>query len=76
MCNWLNYVSELVLKVRVGNGGDPDFIEIEIPRNELTYYSLLRVCCEELGLNASQVFNFILIHYCRPYFPDILIDII
>ncbi|KAF6198778.1 hypothetical protein GE061_006800 [Apolygus lucorum] len=48
-------IDELVLKVRVANGGDPDFIEIELPRNELTYYSLLRVCCEELGLNASQV---------------------
>ncbi|XP_073996847.1 ankyrin repeat domain-containing protein 40-like isoform X2 [Rhodnius prolixus] len=48
-------VEELVLKVRVANGGDPDFIEIELPRTELTYYSLLRVCCEELGLNASQV---------------------
>lgn len=47
-------VDELVLKVRVGNG-DPDFIEIELPRSELTYYSLLRICCEELGLNASQV---------------------
>ena len=39
----------------MGNGGDPDFIEIELARSELTYYSLLRVCCEELGLNASQV---------------------
>jgi len=46
---------ELVLKVRIANGGDPDFIEIELPKAELTYYSLLRVCCEELGLNASQV---------------------
>lgn len=48
-------VDELVLKVRVANGGDPDYIEVELARNELTYYSLLRVCCEELGLNASQV---------------------
>lgn len=46
---------ELVLKVRVANSGDPDFIEVELPMVELTYYTLLRVCCEELGLSASQV---------------------
>ncbi|XP_014241188.1 ankyrin repeat domain-containing protein 40-like [Cimex lectularius] len=46
---------ELVLKVRVANGGDPDFIEVEILKAELNYYSLLRTCCEELGINASQV---------------------
>lgn len=46
---------ELVLKVRVANSGDPDFIEVELPQSELTYYTLLRVCCDELGLSASQV---------------------
>uniref|UniRef100_A0A1B6EFF4 Uncharacterized protein n=1 Tax=Clastoptera arizonana TaxID=38151 RepID=A0A1B6EFF4_9HEMI len=46
---------ELVLKVRVANSGDPDFIEVELPQAELTYYTLLRVCCDELGLSASQV---------------------
>uniref|UniRef100_A0A1B6GL95 Uncharacterized protein n=1 Tax=Cuerna arida TaxID=1464854 RepID=A0A1B6GL95_9HEMI len=46
---------ELVLKVRVANSGDPDYIEVELPQVELTYYTLLRVCCEELGLSASQV---------------------
>lgn len=48
-------VLELVLKVRVANSGDPDFIEVELPQAELTYYTLLRVCCDELGLSASQV---------------------
>lgn len=47
--------AELVIKVRVANSGDPDFIEVELPMMELTYYTLLRVCCEELGLSASQV---------------------
>ncbi|RZF34625.1 hypothetical protein LSTR_LSTR008650 [Laodelphax striatellus] len=46
---------ELVLKVRVANSGDPDFMEVELPQNELTYYTLLRVCCEELGITTSQV---------------------
>ncbi|KAL1116011.1 hypothetical protein AAG570_005506, partial [Ranatra chinensis] len=39
----------------VAGSGDPDFIEIELARSELTYYALLRVCCDELGLNPSQV---------------------
>ncbi|PSN42668.1 hypothetical protein C0J52_13029 [Blattella germanica] len=46
---------ELVIKVRIANSGDPDFIEIELPRSELTYSRLLRVCCEELGISANQI---------------------
>lgn len=44
-----------MLKVRVANSGDPDFIEVELPTAELTYYTLLRTCCDELGLGATQV---------------------
>jgi hypothetical protein len=43
------------LKVRVANSGDPDFIEVELPRTELSYSRLLRVCCEELGISANQI---------------------
>ncbi|KAJ4444368.1 ankyrin repeat domain-containing protein 40-like [Periplaneta americana] len=46
---------ELVLKVRIANSIDPDFIEVEIPRTELSYSRLLRVCCEELGISANQI---------------------
>lgn len=46
---------ELVLKIRVANAADPDFVEIELSRDELTYQSLLSVCCEELDLNACQI---------------------
>lgn len=46
---------ELVLKVRIANSGDPDFIEVELPRTELSYSRLLRVCCEELGISANQI---------------------
>ncbi|XP_063229570.1 ankyrin repeat domain-containing protein 40-like isoform X2 [Bacillus rossius redtenbacheri] len=46
---------ELVIKVRVANSGDRDFIEVELPRADLTYSRLLRVCCEELGVSAGQV---------------------
>lgn len=48
-------LSELVLKVRVQNLRDNDFIEIELDRQELTYQDLLRVSCYELGINPEQV---------------------
>ncbi|KAF4516917.1 hypothetical protein B566_EDAN008006 [Ephemera danica] len=44
---------ELVLKVRVANSTDPDFIEVEVP--EPTFSCLLRICCEELGVAAQRV---------------------
>jgi len=44
-----------VLKVRVQNLRDNDFIEIELDRQELTYQDLLRVSCCELGVNPEQV---------------------
>ncbi|XP_042688904.1 ankyrin repeat domain-containing protein 40-like [Centrocercus urophasianus] len=48
-------VQELVLKVRVQNLRDDDFIEIELDRQELTYQDLLRVSCCELGINPQHV---------------------
>ncbi|XP_035414667.1 ankyrin repeat domain-containing protein 40-like [Cygnus atratus] len=48
-------MQELVLKVRVQNLRDNDFIEIELDRQELTYQGLLRVSCCELGVNPEQV---------------------
>ncbi|XP_066056739.1 ankyrin repeat domain-containing protein 40-like isoform X2 [Chamaea fasciata] len=48
-------VQELVLKVRVQNLRENDFIEIELDRQELTYQDLLRVSCCELGVNPEQV---------------------
>lgn len=46
---------ELVLKIRIANAADPDFVEIELPRNELTYQTLLCVCCKELNLTLHQI---------------------
>ncbi|KAH0629431.1 hypothetical protein JD844_011496 [Phrynosoma platyrhinos] len=46
---------ELVLKVRVQNSKENDFIEIELDRQKLTYQDLLRVSCCELGINPEQV---------------------
>ncbi|XP_061471997.1 ankyrin repeat domain-containing protein 40-like isoform X2 [Rhineura floridana] len=48
-------MQELVLKVRVQNPKENDFIEIELDRQELTYQDLLRVSCCELGINPEQV---------------------
>ncbi|XP_067403566.1 ankyrin repeat domain-containing protein 40-like [Emydura macquarii macquarii] len=48
-------IQELVLKVRIQNLRENDFIEIELDRQELTYQDLLRVSCCELGINPEQV---------------------
>ncbi|XP_063149001.1 ankyrin repeat domain-containing protein 40-like [Candoia aspera] len=48
-------IQELVLKVRIQNPKENDFIEIELDRKKLTYQDLLRVCCCELGINSEQV---------------------
>ncbi|XP_062389187.1 ankyrin repeat domain-containing protein 40 isoform X1 [Sardina pilchardus] len=48
---------ELVLKVRIQNPNarENDFIEVELDRQELTYRSLLRVCCRELDISVEHV---------------------
>ncbi|XP_043384305.1 ankyrin repeat domain-containing protein 40 isoform X2 [Chelonia mydas] len=48
-------MGELVLKVRIQNLRENDFIEIELDRQELTYQDLLKVSCCELGVNQEQV---------------------
>ncbi|KAK5856434.1 hypothetical protein PBY51_008030 [Eleginops maclovinus] len=50
-------VQELVLKVRIQNPNarENDFIEVELDRQELTYRSLLRVCCRELDIGVEHV---------------------
>ncbi|EZA56410.1 hypothetical protein DMN91_009839 [Ooceraea biroi] len=50
-----SFHDELVLKIRVANSADPDFVEVELPRGELTYQALLYLCCKELELNPHQV---------------------
>lgn len=46
-----------MLKVRIQNPNarENDFIEVELDRQELTYRSLLRVCCRELDISAEHV---------------------
>lgn len=52
-----SFSAELVLKVRIQNPNarENDFIEVELDRQELTYRSLLRVCCRELDISAEHV---------------------
>ncbi|XP_069189640.1 ankyrin repeat domain-containing protein 40 [Procambarus clarkii] len=46
---------ELVLKVRVANTDDPDFIEVEFQRAQINYSHLLTTCCKELAVNPQLV---------------------
>ena len=46
---------ELVLKVRVAGSEDPDYIEVEMPRDTLTLEFLIVVAAEELEVDTSQV---------------------
>ncbi|XP_006008099.1 ankyrin repeat domain-containing protein 40 [Latimeria chalumnae] len=50
-------MQELVLKVRIQNPvlRENDFIEVELGRQELTYKTLLKVCCCELGISPEEV---------------------
>merc|ERR1712150_60572 len=45
----------LILKIRVADSIDRDFIEIDIEDNQLNYQSLTDVMCHELGVNSAQV---------------------
>ena len=44
-----------MLKVRLANAPDPDFIEIDLPKSTLTYQALLQVCCQELDVDESRI---------------------
>ncbi|XP_014207388.1 ankyrin repeat domain-containing protein 40 isoform X1 [Copidosoma floridanum] len=46
---------ELVLKIRIENSSDTDFIEVDLPCNALTYQNLIKLCCDELGINQAQI---------------------
>ncbi|XP_076243149.1 uncharacterized protein LOC143184648 [Calliopsis andreniformis] len=46
---------ELILKVRIADSVDPDFIEIELHQSDLTYQGLIRTCCQELSIDPNQI---------------------
>ena len=47
--------SELVVKVRVAESTEHDFIEIELSRDALTFKNLVQVCCTELEVDPSTI---------------------
>ncbi|XP_062586901.1 ankyrin repeat domain-containing protein 40-like [Saccostrea cucullata] len=49
--------NELVIKVRVANSEERDFIEVELDRHCLSFDRLLAVCCQELGVQKGLVFK-------------------
>jgi len=46
---------DLILKVRVEGSTDPDYLEMELPRDALTLEYLTVAACEELGVEAATV---------------------
>lgn len=52
---YLFFFIELVIKLRIANAPDPDFVEVELPTNNLTYQTLIQICCEEFGLCPHQI---------------------
>ena len=51
----LLFLAELVLKVRVANSIETDFIEIELDNRHLTFDNLVNMMCKELDLNKRLV---------------------
>lgn len=46
---------EIVLKLRIADAEEKDFIEVDLDRRNLTFRNLETVCCEELGIEAKNI---------------------
>lgn len=46
---------EIVLKLRIANAEEEDFIEVDLDRSGLTFRNLETVCCQELGIEAKNI---------------------
>ena len=46
---------EIVLKLRIANSDEEDFIEVDLDRSSLTFQILQSVCCNELGIEANNI---------------------
>lgn len=54
----INYLStELVIKIRVANSEERDFIEVELDKESLSFERLLNVCCQEMGVQKGHIFK-------------------
>lgn len=48
-------VTALVLKARIANAIDQDFIEVEFDKEELTFSNFCHKCCEELAVKPDMI---------------------
>ena len=46
---------EIVLRLRIADSEEKDFIEVDLNRRNLPFQTLENVCCEELGIDATNV---------------------
>lgn len=46
---------EIVLKLRIADSEEKDFIEVDLNRSNLTFRNLEKVCCEELDIEAKNI---------------------
>lgn len=46
---------EVILKVRIADSADTDYLEMELPRDALTLEYLTVAACEELGIETGMV---------------------
>ena len=46
---------KIVLKIRIANAPDPDFIEVDLPKNKLNYNDLILAMCQELDVQPKKV---------------------
>ena len=44
----------IVLKIRIANQPDPDFIEMDLPRKKLTYTGVIAAMCDELDVQVKK----------------------
>lgn len=47
-----------MFKVRIADSFDDDFIETEVPLNEMTYENVFRICCDELNVEPKDVSDY------------------
>ena len=48
-------LEELVLKLRIANSEDEDFLEVDLDRSNLTFENLVSVCCDELCIETNNI---------------------
>lgn len=46
---------EIVLKLRISNLEDKDFVEVDLNKSSLTYENLVSICCHEFDVEADDI---------------------